>query len=272
MVLKLDPRYPLAWRSPTSMQLGFTRDPLVIDDVTPAAERIIAALVAGVSRTGLDMIGRQAGAGSDEVQRLLDLVEPALERAPTETLPPVTLLGEGATADAIAGLLAAAGHAVDRPRDAGRAPGAGVAGDGLGPARAGRDGLGVIVAGYAVRPDVARAWLRSDRPHLAVVLGDEGAAVGPLVVPGRTACLLCLAHHATDADPAWPALATQLHGRVSTADTQLLAAQVAVVVGRVVREFPDGMGEVLAIEPTGISGARPLPPHPLCGCHGLPVA
>lgn len=44
--------------------------------------------------------------------------------------------------------------------------------------------------------------VRDGLPHLLVTLGDGGARLGPLVVPGRTACLRCLdAHHAaTDPD------------------------------------------------------------------------
>lgn len=39
--------------------------------------------------------------------------------------------------------------------------------------------------------------VRDGVPHLVVTLGDGGARLGPLVVPGRTACLRCLdAHHA----------------------------------------------------------------------------
>ena len=182
MVLRLDPRYPVAWRTPTSMQLGFTGHPLVIDDVSPAAERMVAALIAGVSRTGLRMIGRTAGASELEVDDLLHLLGPAL----TPEQPPrpwaVTVVGSGTTADTIAGLLGVAGMAVTAARTAAIAT------------RVPAD-LAVVVGNFAIRSDLSRLWLQRDVPHLAVVLGDDAADVGPLVVPGGSACLLCVAHH-----------------------------------------------------------------------------
>ena len=44
----------------------------------------------------------------------------------------------------------------------------------------------------------------------AVVAGADRAVVGPLVVPGRSACLRCLELHRTDRDPGWPGVAAQL--------------------------------------------------------------
>ncbi len=264
MVLRLDPRYPVAWRSPSSMQLGFTHAPLILDDLSPAVERMIAALVAGVSDTGLEMIGRSAGASAEDVAVFLERVRPALVAPAPERRHRLTVVGAGATAEAVAGLLAAAGLEVAATRSGAEA------------ARTEAD-LVVIVAGYAIRPELATTWLRRDVPHLAVVLGDDTADVGPLVVPGGSACLLCLAHHATDADAAWPVLATQLHGRPSPADTALLAAEVAVAVVRLVRDHLDGVspgtGEVVRIDAmNGTRTTRDVPPHPLCGCLAMPLA
>ena len=52
-------------------------------------------------------------------------------------------------------------------------------------------------------------WLRAGTPHLPVRLTEGRAVVGPLVVPGVTACLRCVDAHCTDADPAWPLLVRQ---------------------------------------------------------------
>ena len=70
--------------------------------------------------------------------------------------------------------------------------------------------LTILVRPWSV--DLARAGrlTGTDNAHLAVVVGDLGVEVGPLVVPGRTACLRCVALERTRLDPAWPALATQL--------------------------------------------------------------
>jgi bacteriocin biosynthesis cyclodehydratase domain-containing protein len=49
--------------------------------------------------------------------------------------------------------------------------------------------------------DLLDPWLRSGLPHLIVRLVDGVAVVGPLVVPGATACLRCLDEHRADEDP-----------------------------------------------------------------------
>src|SRR5262249_23662193 len=47
-------------------------------------------------------------------------------------------------------------------------------------------------------------------PHLAVMAGEAIGVVGPLVVPGRTACLLCLDYVRAGNDPAWPLILAQI--------------------------------------------------------------
>ncbi len=48
MVLKLDPRFPLVWRTPSSLQLGVDPAVVTLHDVSETTERLLAALVAGV--------------------------------------------------------------------------------------------------------------------------------------------------------------------------------------------------------------------------------
>jgi hypothetical protein len=47
-------------------------------------------------------------------------------------------------------------------------------------------------------------------PHLLAEVRDGVGVVGPLVLPGSTACLHCLDLARSDLDPAWPTLAAQL--------------------------------------------------------------
>lgn len=54
-----------------------------------------------------------------------------------------------------------------------------------------------------------------ERPHLPVVLSERGIRCGPFVIPGLTPCLECFDRHRTDADPAWPALLTQIESAAS---------------------------------------------------------
>ncbi len=64
--------------------------------------------------------------------------------------------------------------------------------------------------------------------HLVVRMRDGRGVVGPLVLPGRTACLRCLDLHRTGRDPGWPALSTALTDRTGSADTAALAATAAL--------------------------------------------
>lgn len=63
------------------------------------------------------------------------------------------------------------------------------------------------------QPDL-QAWLmREQLPHLAMSASEAIGIVGPLVIPGQTACLRCLDLARTDRDPAWPLILAQLAGR-----------------------------------------------------------
>jgi hypothetical protein len=91
------------------------------------------------------------------------------------------------------------------------------------------------------RPDLAilvgrqpmelRAWLmREQIPHLAAAADEAIGIVGPLVIPGRTACLRCMDLTRTDRDPAWPLILAQLAGRAPdplACDAPLAAAVAA---------------------------------------------
>ena len=66
---------------------------------------------------------------------------------------------------------------------------------------------GPVVLADAVVPDPTRvAALHRDRvAHLPVRLRDGIGVVGPLVLPGRSACLGCVELHRRGRDPGWPA-------------------------------------------------------------------
>ena len=104
----------------------------------------------------------------------------------------------------------------------------------------GRKRPGQVPAGQA-RPDLAilvgrqpmelRARLmREQIPHLAASADEAIGIVGPLVIPGRTACLRCMDLTRTDRDPAWPLILAQLAGRAPdplACDAPLAAAVAA---------------------------------------------
>jgi bacteriocin biosynthesis cyclodehydratase domain-containing protein len=254
MVLKLDPRYPLVWRSPSSLQLGV--DPAVVrmDEVSETAERLLAALVSGVTLPGLTMLARGDTEARDAVLRL---VAPALlpERVAEADTAVVALSGSGRSVEAIAATLHGAGVSI-------------VADDAVE-----RPDLAIPVGHHVLPPELHGHWLRRDVPHLPVVLTDSATVVGPLVRPGDGPCLHCLELHHRDADPAWPAIASQLLGRRSLAESAIAASETAAVVARLVLGWMagDDVGRA-ALRIDAASGARTeraRAAHPECGCRGV---
>lgn len=123
-------------------------------------------------------------------------------------------------------------------------------------------------------PPRSAALVRADVPHLSVVRRELDIVVGPLVQPGRTACLRCLDLHRTDADPLWPTLATQLAvaGTPPASTTSLHVA--AGLAAQQVLAFLDGRGSgqarTLEVDPLEIvPRVRAWEPHPRCGCLGI---
>lgn len=260
MVVKLDPRIPLVWRNPDSLQVGVDVPVLILDAMTDAEQRVIAALVTGVSRSGLEMIARAAG-GTD-LEALLTELRPAM-LSPTDRSPLTVIIdGSGPTADGIAGLLPdrmAESKTIDDAR--------------------GREHLAVIIAHHVIDPHRHGGWLRRDIPHLPIVFGDVTVRIGPLVEPGIGPCLYCLELERTDRDWAWPAIAAQLLGRSAATETPLVAREVASIAARVIAQRIErghragAAGAMIELDVlTGERSTRVWLPHPDCGCGGLSAA
>jgi hypothetical protein len=86
-----------------------------------------------------------------------------------------------------------------------------------------------IVTGHQA-PELPLSLMRDRVPHLAASAGEAIGVVGPLVLPGRTACLRCLDCFRADNDPAWPLILAQLARRKpdpAACDAALVAAVAA---------------------------------------------
>jgi hypothetical protein len=132
-------------------------------------------------------------------------------------------------------------------------------------------------------PQVGERLVADGLPHL-VASGQEAIGiVGPLVVPGRTACLRCLDLTRAELDPAWPLILAQLAGQqaeppacgaVLTASVAALAAaQALLFVDRPGRAGPAWNGTLELEMPGWQWRRRTWPPHPDCTCArppGLP--
>jgi hypothetical protein len=132
----------------------------------------------------------------------------------------VRVHGGGRIGAGIASLLAASGvgHVTRAdPEDASPQP--------PGPAR---PDLAVLIGRQPLELRVS--LMREQIPHLAASADEAIGIVGPLVIPGRTACLRCLDLTRTDRDPAWPLILAQLAGRAPdplACDAPLAAAVAA---------------------------------------------
>lgn len=139
----------------------------------------------------------------------------------------------------------------------------------------------LVVLADSRRPAPTGAADRAIRsvPHLPVSLRDGTAVIGPLIVPGHTACLGCVELHRLDRDPVWPALAAQLStARSDRPDPSHLAiAALAAAVGasQVLCHLDGGEPEALggSLELTGLGDRvrrRSWAPHPRCDCTRSP--
>jgi hypothetical protein len=260
MVLKLADGVPLVWRTPTSVQLGVDSPIVIVDDVTAGVERMLAALRAGISPSGWQMLARDAGLPQAEAAALLDRLEPALHADRPVASDRVLVSGAGPLALAVAGLL----------RDAGA-----LASDARAPDPQKHPALAVLVADWVLGPDDAATWLRRDVPHLPVVAGDRSVTVGPFVEPGRSPCVYCVQLARADADPAWPAVAAQLWGRPGPRMSQLTVTSAAAFTARVVldrmREGPSGLARGWRLaDGGGAVSAWTARTHPRCSCAAPP--
>ena len=137
----------------------------------------------------------------------------------------------------------------------------------------------VVVENRVLVPERHGRLLGAAVAHLPVVVGEADVVVGPLVLPGRSACAGCVAQHATDADRCWPALATQLRevddvGGVPQ-ETTLAATAAALAAGQVLAHLdgarPAAVGATIEVSlPEALPRLRPVAPHPRCGCTELP--
>jgi bacteriocin biosynthesis cyclodehydratase domain-containing protein len=144
--------------------------------------------------------------------------------------------------------------------------------------RTGDDGTipDLVILTSPTLPDLTEGLLRDRVPHLAVSAGEAIGVIGPLVRPGRSACLRCVDLRKADADPAWPkivAQATFARVRPQACDT-VLAAMTAALAGLQALALID---RPLAV-PATVNGTlevvlpdwqwrrRTWPPHPACSC------
>jgi hypothetical protein len=125
------------------------------------------------------------------------------------------------------------------------------------------------------------APLSRDRvPHLAVVACEAIGVVGPMVVPRRTACLLCMDYVRAGNDSAWPLILAQLGRRrpdppacdavLATAVAAQTAAQALIAIDQNPLASAAVNGTLELVLPDWKWRRRTWPPHPACPCSVTP--
>lgn len=131
----------------------------------------------------------------------------------------------------------------------------------------------VILADEHARDQVMAAGLTIDLvPHLAVSTGIARAVIGPLVLPGRSACLNCLDLIRSDIDPGW----APPESDHPTGPFPLLTTTAAALATEQALEHLDGVERPASVEATlewrsGTHAARRRSwyRHPACGCRDI---
>ena len=136
----------------------------------------------------------------------------------------------------------------------------------------------VLVEHGAADTPRARILMSTSVVHLSVVVREADVLIGPLVIPGSSACLRCLDLHRTDADDRWPVLAAQLAGALAPVgvgeESVLAAIGGALAAGQVLAQLdgtvPRTRGAAFEVAlPDAVPRLRDWPVHPGCGCTGL---
>ncbi|MHB1595653.1 MAG: hypothetical protein ACYCO9_17320 [Streptosporangiaceae bacterium] len=139
----------------------------------------------------------------------------------------------------------------------------------------------VIVAGWlgARERDVCGQCVAEGVPHLAATAREAIGEVGPLVLPGESACLRCLDHARAGRDPAWPLILSQICARrpdPPACDAVLVAAVAAQAAAQALLAIDQGPaasaavnGTLELVPPDFRWRRRSWPPHPDCTCAPL---
>ncbi len=136
--------------------------------------------------------------------------------------------------------------------------------------------LVVLTAPGPVPAPAGQGWRARGIPHLPLACEEGAATLGPLVVPGVSACLTCQDLVRTDLDPAWAevmarALLRPVLGSAPVDAGERLTPLVASLTALVVLGWLEGAApmpgvsaEVALPWPTVVH--RHWPAHPRCGC------
>ncbi|MFF5934708.1 TOMM precursor leader peptide-binding protein [Streptomyces sp. NPDC012508] len=234
-----------------------------------AARRAASVQVRGAGRVGATVAALLSASGVGRVEVLDSGCVRPWEVAPG-----------GLPAEAVGERRAAAAHRlVARSAPGGRPPRAGRRVTGEGGQEPGlslvvvtpRDGL----AAYLPDPLPAEAWITTGTPHLYAGVLEATGVVGPLVLPGGTACARCAQEERTDREPVWPRMLAQWRSgpppQVPACDLGLATAVAGLAAAHALAfldgELPASTGARCEVSlPLLEWRVERMRPHPACPC------
>jgi bacteriocin biosynthesis cyclodehydratase domain-containing protein len=135
----------------------------------------------------------------------------------------------------------------------------------------------LVILADSHRRELPAALAQKLVPHLTVSASEAIGVVGPLVLPGQSACLRCLDLTRAERDPAWPLILAQLSAQAGAdppgCDTVLATTVAAQAVAQALA-FIDQDGQAPAVTngtlelvlPGWQWRRRTWQPHPQCSC------
>jgi hypothetical protein len=134
----------------------------------------------------------------------------------------------------------------------------------------------LVILADIYRRELPEILRRGGVPHLAAAASEAIGVVGPLVLPGRTACLRCLDLTRAERDPAWPLILAQLTGGgadppacdtvLAAAVASQAAAQALAFVDRPAAASAVTNGTLELVLPDWQWRRRTWGQHDRCGC------
>jgi len=236
-ILRLRAAYVPVRRDERHLQLGVDPPHRAVVPDTADVRRLLADLTVGLTAPPTTLVARRA---------LQTLREAGLVVAGRAAVPAATLDGPTPLTDALRALLPSAGPA--------------------GPE------IVVLLSDGPLSRERTDPLVRADTPHLVVEGGPDAWTIGPLVVPGVTACLRCVDAALGERDPRRALVLDQLarHHPQPRPDPLLQAVALPWAARELLAyaagDRPTTWSATWTIGRSGPPDLRSWPRHPHCGC------
>lgn len=258
-MIKLNPAFPLIWRSPTSIQIGIDRPLAIAESITLGQERFLSALRTGISEHSLTAIAKECSLNAAELQSTLALFSDACQPETRTPRKRICLDGNHSQINSMGEIFTRLGHSVVRASALSEP----------------QTDIVFLIADFVQPLHRSGDWHRRNTPHIPVTFGDETIEIGPIVGLEDTApCAMCISLSKIDKDSAWPVMATQLTGMFSALPTPLVVHEITTMLARWITH-PETLSisstqSVVIDVATGKRELRTFSVHAECACQTLP--